>query len=77
MIGQTFTITENKVTRTLKPVEEYLQHGRRFYDVEDSRTPNKLVPYVADDFDQRFKVTGTTPFKGRRQFNARYRERKN
>jgi hypothetical protein len=74
MIGKTFSITENKQTRTLSPEEEFYQYGKRFYNVRDSKSPKELVPYVADDFDTRFKTSGK--INKRRGFHAKYRERK-
>lgn len=74
MIGKTFTITENKVIRSLKPVEDFYQYGKQFYGVEDSNSPGILTPFVADDFDRRFKTSGK--IIGRRGFSAKYKERK-
>lgn len=73
MIGQTFTISQNKITRRLRVLSEFFQYGRRFYDIEDSDCPGVTTPFVADDFDQRFKTSGKTT--SRRPFNGRYRKR--
>ncbi|SKA30052.1 hypothetical protein SAMN04488128_103213 [Chitinophaga eiseniae] len=73
MIGQTFTISQNKVIRRLRVLSEFFQYGRRFYDVEDTSEPGVTTPFVADDFDKRFKSSGKVT--GRRPFNGRYRKR--
>lgn len=58
MIGQTFTISQNKVIRKLRVLAEFFQYGMRFYDVEDTNEPGVTTPFLADDFDLRFKTTG-------------------
>jgi hypothetical protein len=73
MIGQTFTISQNKITRQLRVMGEFFQYGRRFYDVEDSREPGVTTPFVADDFDQRFKTSGRP--NNRKPFHGRYKKR--
>lgn len=70
MIGKTFTRTENGISIRRQVLEEFGQFGHRLYRLKDLET-GKTMEADADQFDQRFKVTTSTPFIQRKGYKGK------